>query len=67
MGRMTEPMHLGSWGIIDSTGILELIEFLGSRFEVEVSESETMPENLGSLCNLTEFVMSKRPIHDATC
>jgi acyl carrier protein len=47
-------------GIIDSTGILELIEFLESHFEVEVSESETVPENLGSISNLTEFIMSKR-------
>jgi acyl carrier protein len=47
-------------GIIDSTGILELIEFLESHFEVEVSESETVPENLGSISKLTEFVMSKR-------
>ena len=54
-------------GIIDSTGILELIEFLGSRFGVEVSESETVPENLGSISSLTELVMSKRPIRDPTC
>jgi hypothetical protein len=51
-------------GIIYSTGVLELIEFLGSRFEAEVSESETVPENLGSISRLTEFVMSKRPIRD---
>jgi len=52
-------------GIIDSTGILELIEFLGSRFGVEVSE--TVPENLGSISVLTKFVMSKQPIRDPTC
>jgi acyl carrier protein len=49
-------------GIIDSTGILELIEFLESRFGVEVSESETVPENLGSVSNLTKFIMSKRAL-----
>lgn len=54
-------------GIIDSTGILELIEFLRSHFEVEVSESETVPENLGSISNLTEFIMSKRSFHEPTC
>jgi acyl carrier protein len=53
-------------GIIDSTGILELIEFLESHFEVEVSESETVPENLGSISNLTEFIMSKRSAHQPT-
>lgn len=49
-------------GIIDSTGILELIEFLESRFGVEVSEAETVPQNLGSISALTGFVMSKLPV-----
>lgn len=48
-------------GIIDSTGILELIEFLESHFGVEVSEAETVPQNLGSISALTEFVTSKLP------
>jgi acyl carrier protein len=51
-------------GIIDSTGILELIEFLESHFQVEVSEAETVPQNLGSISSLTEFVMSKRSVRE---
>lgn len=51
-------------GIIDSTGILELIEFLAARFGVEVSESEAVPENLGSISNLTRFVVSKRSVSE---
>ena len=47
-------------GVIDSTGILELVEFLESHFGVEVSETETVPENLGSIANLTKFVVGKR-------
>ena len=53
-------------GIIDSTGILELIEFLESHFGVEVSEAETVPQNLGSISSLTEFVMSKRSVREPT-
>jgi acyl carrier protein len=48
-------------GIIDSTGILELIEFLESHFGITVSEAETVPQNLGSIANLTGFVVSKLP------
>lgn len=48
-------------GIVDSTGILELIEFLESRFGITVTEAETVPENLGSIASLTGFVMSKVP------
>ena len=51
-------------GIIDSTGILELIEFLESRFEIEVTEAETVPQNLGSITSLTEFVMSKQSVRE---
>lgn len=53
-------------GIIDSTGVLELIEFLESHFGVEVSEDETVPENLGSLASLTGFVISKQTIREPT-
>jgi acyl carrier protein len=53
-------------GIIDSTGILELVEFLESRFGIEVSEAETVPENLGSISSLTRFLMRKRSIHEPT-
>lgn len=49
-------------GVIDSTGILELIEFLESHFGIEVSEAETVPQNLGTISNLTRFVMSKKAV-----
>jgi acyl carrier protein len=51
-------------GIIDSTGILELIEFLESRFGIEVAEAETVPENLGSISSLTGYVMRKRSVRE---
>ncbi|MBN1172109.1 MAG: acyl carrier protein [Micromonosporaceae bacterium] len=47
-------------GIVDSTGILELIEFLETRFGIEVLDSETIPQNLGSIGNLVSFVEEKQ-------
>lgn len=47
-------------GIIDSTGILELIEFLEERFGIEVSEAETVPQNLGTVASLIQFVTAKQ-------
>ena len=52
-------------GIIDSTSVLELIEFLESHFGIEVTDAETVPENLGSVSALTRFVMSKRGVHES--
>lgn len=46
-------------GLIDSTGVLELIEFLESEFDLRVEESESVPENLDSIDNLVRFVTAK--------
>jgi acyl carrier protein len=49
-------------GIIDSTSVLELIEFLESHFGIEVTDAEIVPVNLGSISALTQFVESKRGV-----
>jgi len=46
-------------GIVDSTGVLELIEFLEDHFGIVVAESETVFENLGSVGGLTRYVAGK--------
>jgi acyl carrier protein len=46
-------------GIIDSTGILELIEFLESSFHIKVLENETIPANLDGIDNLVAFIDRK--------
>ena len=47
-------------GIIDSTGMLELIDFVEQEFEVEIDESELVPANLDSVSNLAAFIERKR-------
>jgi acyl carrier protein len=46
-------------GVIDSTGVLELIEFLEESFGIAVEESETVPENLGSITGIEGYVDRK--------
>jgi len=46
-------------GIIDSTGVLELVAFLESRFGISVGDRELLPENLDSIRNVTAFVSHK--------
>ena len=46
-------------GIIDSTGILEVIFFLEEEFNVKVENEEMVPENLDSVNNLVAFVEKK--------
>jgi len=47
-------------GILDSTGVLELIEFLEDQFCIQVSDTEMVPANLGSISGLTRFVLVKK-------
>lgn len=46
-------------GIIDSTGVLELLEFIEGDFGVKVEDEEVIPANLDCLENLTGFVHRK--------
>lgn len=46
-------------GIVDSTGILELVTFLEETFEITVEDEELVPANLDSINNITGFVTRK--------
>ena len=46
-------------GIIDSTGILELVTFLEEEFSITIEDEELVPENLDSINNVTAFLESK--------
>jgi acyl carrier protein len=46
-------------GIIDSTGLLELVAFLEQRFALTIADRELLPENLDSLANVSRFVERK--------
>jgi acyl carrier protein len=46
-------------GLIDSTGILELIQFLEETFDMVVDDEDMIPENLDSIQRVTKYVGSK--------
>lgn len=47
-------------GIIDSTGVLELICFLESTYGIEIADDEMLPENLDSVRAIAQYVRRKR-------
>jgi acyl carrier protein len=47
-------------GIIDSTGILEVITFIEEDFGFKVKDEEMLPENLDSINNLSAFIQRKK-------
>ena len=47
-------------GIVDSTGMLEIILFIAEQLGVKVADTEMVPENLDSVNRIAAFVTSKR-------
>jgi acyl carrier protein len=47
-------------GIVDSTGILELVCHLQERYAIVIADEELVPENLDSLSKVARFVERKR-------
>jgi acyl carrier protein len=46
-------------GIIDSTGVLELVTFIEARYRVTLLDEDLVPENLDTFSRLTAFVERK--------
>lgn len=46
-------------GIIDSTGVLELVTFLEDKYHIKIEDEELVPANLDSLKGITRFVEAK--------
>lgn len=47
-------------GIIDSTGVLELVAFVEQRFGVSVADEDLVPANLDSVDNLVGYITRKK-------
>lgn len=47
-------------GIIDSTGVLELVLFLEENYGFKVDDEEIIPENLDSFKNLQNYIENKK-------
>jgi len=46
-------------GLIDSTGILELVAFIEAQFRIRVADAEIVPENLDSIRTIVAYVRGK--------
>lgn len=46
-------------GVIDSTGILELVTFLEETYRIKIAENELVPDNLDSINKVAKFVNRK--------
>lgn len=47
-------------GIVDSTGMLELVAFLEDTYGLKIEDTELVPENLDSVTNVCNFIQRKQ-------
>jgi acyl carrier protein len=57
--RVQEEESFIENGIIDSTGVLELVHFLEETFVIKIEDDELVPDNLDSIRNIVAFLGRK--------
>ena len=57
--NIDENLSLYEKGIIDSTGVLEVVDFLEETFGIEIEDDELVPDNLDSIKKMSKFVQRK--------
>ena len=57
--RLAEDASLLDAGVIDSTGVLELVDFIERRFGLNVPDGDLLPENFESIANITRYVLNR--------
>lgn len=54
-----ESSSLLKSGVVDSTGVLEIVSFLESEFSIKIKDEELIPEHLDSIDNMLLFLETK--------
>jgi acyl carrier protein len=56
---LKDEISLLEEGIIDSTGVLELVTYIEEEYSISVDDEELVPENLDSINNVTAYIGRK--------
>lgn len=57
--ELTDELSLIDSGIVDSTGMLDVILFIEEAYQIHVQDSETVPENLETISRIAAYVSRK--------
>jgi acyl carrier protein len=60
LDRLPATASLIETGLIDSTGVLELVAFLEESYDISIADSELVPENLDTIESIVRFLGEKR-------
>ncbi len=56
---LSDDQSLLEAGIVDSTGVLELVGFLEERFQLQIADKDIVPQNLDTVNAIAAFVERK--------
>lgn len=59
-GNLADDASLLEGGVVDSTGVLELVTHLETTYGFKVADDELIPDNLDSIESLAQFVARKQ-------
>lgn len=59
VSRLDDDASFLGQGIVDSTGILELVLFCEETYGINVDHADLLPENFDSVRNLTQYVTAR--------
>jgi acyl carrier protein len=59
-GGLREDSSFLKEGIVDSTGIMQLVSFIQEQYLIEIEDEELTPENLDSIRKVSAFIQEKK-------
>lgn len=63
--ELSDDQSLFDSGVVDSTGVLELVSFIEESYEVQVDDTELVPDNFDSVEKITAYIKRKVAEADA--
>lgn len=63
-GKIKDDTLIFDVGILDSMGLLFLIEFINENYQIEVQDEELNPKNFESITNIVSFVYEKLSVEN---
>lgn len=63
--KLADNQALLEAGVVDSTGVLELVAFLEDTFHLQIADKDIIPQNLDSVDAITAFVERSQVLAEA--
>ena len=63
--KLADDESLLEVGVMDSTGVFELVAFLEESFNLQIADKDITPQNLDTIDAITAFVERELPLAEA--